>query len=1240
MAWNSRAPRPRTVLSALLALLLLPLLFSCLEDGKTERAFDLASNFDSLKAYDHVIITMKDSASGLTDVLFDGKVEDSSQLAELAAPDFQGGKAIIVIVGMNGNDTAYHLEKVYDGVTRKNEDIRLLVAPGTSLSIKRDSAIAMLEGDSAPLPEAAVLPADLFDKTLAWSCSEEAICTVEGGKLRAHAAGEAELVARLASDTSKRASIAVRVTARGPAPESLSLNPDSLRLAAQGAPQRIAAKVYPTSVPQAVTWKSSDEAVAAVADNGEVTGLKAGHAVITATSAADARVTAQAQVTVTEPVTVQEVKLDPDSLTVYAQGAAEAPSARVLPPEADQGLVLAIDDSTVASVAGGKIAGLKPGNAKVTVKSRADGTKSAVLSLTVLPQVRVDSVTLDRAAVKLFSGGPLDTLKARVHMADAADTAGKVLWRSLSPDTVSVEGGVLHALLPGHAIVVAVSRADTTRRAECQVTVVRDDPKLDVGGDAVLGVGKTLTVTPKVTQEYGGVVEFRWDLDGDGTWDSTRADLQAVSYTYATAKTYTARFYVRDLEGNETTVEKNVKVVKGPVVAIVSPEARSWFNKALIDTVIWTVDGKIQDTYTTEKLKHEGADTIVRTFSNDQGDFSDSIVVFLDTHPPQKPQQVSGPWSGSANPLWAWKGGGGGMGIFRYHLDAEVSAGDPSVPDSNFPSPALSEGPHILFVQERDSAGNWSASGQLKTLVDLTRPSAPIIAPDQKALVNTARPTFKWTSTAKGSGGAAAVYRVALDTAKPSGFVLTDSNFYVTPSDLKEGRDTLWVAERDSASNWSMWTPLPVRVDVTPPARPAVATPDTLPVNKLWTSFAWAGAGGGNGTFKFKLDDSTLAGAAETQALSAYGDTNQKLSEGVHRLYVAERDSAGNWSSPGSAAALLIQRKVLAATNAPTSAYYYSLAMGPDSLPYVAYSGNSGITVKKFNPKTGAWQAVGGNVSTKVEDLYLAFDAAGNAYLGNSFSLTSSNDSVFCWKLNGSSWGLAAKGQMGHSNKLFALDGNGVMYVATGLTFVTVWKTQGGAWKQTANLNGGNSSNGVALAAAPNGEVYFAFHDAAFDGGGGYHDYGLQFRHLVDTTWTPMTSSLNAANAGVTTLTSAGDGAVYAAVEESNVMKVFRMEGNTLKPIGTLAGTCYGVAAGAAPGIPPYLGEAVTPVSATYYYGVFGFKGGSLASVGSISSQVASLPAIAVRRDGLPYAFYNSGSPNYNGVLMQVSFDP
>lgn len=124
--------------------------------------------------------------------------------------------------------------------------------------------------------EAAVQPEGLKDP-IAWSSSNEDVATVdENGTVTGVGVGSAEIIA-VCGDVSAICQVSVQVLA-----EEIHLTPDTLALTV-GETASIQAQVGPdNTTDKTVTWTSSNEAVATVAEDGTVTAVAAGTAEISA----------------------------------------------------------------------------------------------------------------------------------------------------------------------------------------------------------------------------------------------------------------------------------------------------------------------------------------------------------------------------------------------------------------------------------------------------------------------------------------------------------------------------------------------------------------------------------------------------------------------------------------------------------------------------------------------------------------------------------------------------------------------------------------------------------------------------------------------------------------------------------------------------------------------------------------------------------------------------------------------
>lgn len=71
------------------------------------------------------------------------------------------------------------------------------------------------------------------------------------------------------------------------------------------------------------------------------------------------------------------------------------------------------------------------------------------------------------------------------------------------------------------------------------------------------------------------------------------------------------------------------------------------------------------------------------------------------------------------------------------------------------------------------------------------------------------------------------------------------------------------------------------------------------PTNNTAPTWSWISGGGGNGTFRYRLDNSDLS-TGSTQTTNTSYMSSSALGEGSHTLYVQERDATGFWSTSGS----------------------------------------------------------------------------------------------------------------------------------------------------------------------------------------------------------------------------------------------------------------------------------------------------------------------------------------------------
>ncbi len=330
----------------------------------------------------------------------------------------------------------------------------------------------------------------------------------------------------------------------------------------------------------------------------------------------------------------------------------------------------------------------------------------------------------------------------------------KVIWRLEPSGVITIAGkGLVSAVKNGTVNAIAISSIDSTKRDSIQIQVLKDIPILNVGKDTVIAKGMTATFSPTVTKILGEVVMFQWDLNGDSVWDGSATSVRPVVKTYTTVDDIVIRFRIVDADGNSRIYLQGLRVIDGLSVNITSPA-----NNAKVNTpklrVRWSVNNVEQKVDTLETLKN-GWNVVIRSATDDlQREFFDTIHVILDTTPPNPPTvkliATSGIVDFNTKPVWTWTPASPNeAGIYRLSLDSLSNIYiDTLKATAQQAQPGIREGLHTLFVQEKDSVGNWSLPGSVVFLIDGTPPGKPTVTSQITDFI----PVFTLVSGGEGSG--------------------------------------------------------------------------------------------------------------------------------------------------------------------------------------------------------------------------------------------------------------------------------------------------------------------------------------------------------------------------------------------------------------------------------------------------------------------------------------------------------
>ena len=148
-----------------------------------------------------------------------------------------------------------------------------------SISLDK-TELDMVTGDRATL-SATVLPNDAKNKSVIWSSSDESIATINSkGRVTAVGVGTVTITATTV-DGELTATCTVNITQKVVSVTGISLDVDSAELEIGESEQLVASVLPGNASNKEVIWSSTNEAVVTVDENGVVTAISAGEAIIT-----------------------------------------------------------------------------------------------------------------------------------------------------------------------------------------------------------------------------------------------------------------------------------------------------------------------------------------------------------------------------------------------------------------------------------------------------------------------------------------------------------------------------------------------------------------------------------------------------------------------------------------------------------------------------------------------------------------------------------------------------------------------------------------------------------------------------------------------------------------------------------------------------------------------------------------------------------------------------------------------
>ena len=342
---------------------------------------------------------------------------------------------------------------------------------------------------------------------------------------------------------------------------SIALNKTSASLKVTETLTLVATVLPENATNKSVIWSSSNESVSVVDNNGVVTAISIGEAVITATTVDGSNLSASCKVTVV-PTLAETITLDKTEISLEATETATL-IATVLPElTTNKSVTWTSSNEAVATVdENGVVTAVAVGEATITATTVDDSNLSASCKVTVTSTLAT-SITLDYTEYEMVEKS--DFQLTVTILPESTKNKG-VVWSSSDMWVASVdENGLVRAYSVGEAIITATTVDGSNLSASCKVTVVSSLAqsitldKTEVSLEATETATLVATVLPETTSNRS--IEWKSSNDAVATVNNN-GELTAIAVGEATITATT-------VDGSNLSASCKVTVVPTLAVSI------------------------------------------------------------------------------------------------------------------------------------------------------------------------------------------------------------------------------------------------------------------------------------------------------------------------------------------------------------------------------------------------------------------------------------------------------------------------------------------------------------------------------------------------------------------------------------------------------------------------------------------------------------------------------------------------
>jgi hypothetical protein len=162
------------------------------------------------------------------------------------------------------------------------------------------------------------------------------------------------------------------------------------------------------------------------------------------------------------------------------------------------------------------------------------------------------NATRNQSAISWTVGGEAKPRRTAAISGRSGSDSLKVAW----PDTGT-------RLL----IVTAEDAAGSTWKDSVSIQVVADRPHAAISGAASVRVGEPAELAAGAAQDFGGIVQYKWDNGKAPGWDDSSSDVAHAEFVYQIRGSYPVRLFVKDDDGYTDSAVFTLSVINdNPVI--------------------------------------------------------------------------------------------------------------------------------------------------------------------------------------------------------------------------------------------------------------------------------------------------------------------------------------------------------------------------------------------------------------------------------------------------------------------------------------------------------------------------------------------------------------------------------------------------------------------------------------------------------------------------------------------------